>query len=568
MDGVSASVAGLMGASPTTSPDKSSLMSAGADFSALLTRAVQTEAAPRAIAASRAGLASSNGGQNPGAKTLNTDLPATDIALFGLSFQQAANPAALTTSGNSAATVAAAQTGTPPLAAQPGSNVAANLSSAIASTTSAQGSATPSAQTAIDGQAPPASNAAAPATPNLTTATTNLASGTVQTSTDANPSTQTTASSSLASAPTASPDTSVIKATATPSTSTPNAAANLTAQNTPALSNAPATADQQSASPQTGTTNANGTAQAAATTAQPGSQQVLAQNGTIVQSAQMIQNPATQNQPTQNVPTRSRQSAAQSGIAATSSTAANTGSGTTAQTANGTASPASAPVNTTTAGSTGNAATSAASSNLQTLAELAPENINIPTTEDLSSDLPELDASDTIRDTLQQASSAARGHNASVLPHMRGAPTAATQAWSGIIQRFDGRAQQFEMRLDPAELGRVDVKIEITKDNTARIMMMVTNTDAMSELSRSVKALEQALSDSGIDLQEGGLNVELSQNESGSFTFSRDSDDNEDVNHSSTAQNAAQQDTDDSPAERVITPQLSIWSRHGVNLKA
>lgn len=181
------------------------------------------------------------------------------------------------------------------------------------------------------------------------------------------------------------------------------------------------------------------------------------------------------------------------------------------------------------------------------------------------SDLIEAEGGGEARET----SSSARTHGANAAPaHLRSASQVAAQAWSSVIQRFDGRAQRFEIRLDPAELGEIDVSIEITKDNKAKIVMAVRTSEAMNDLSRSARALETALAESGVDLQEDGLSFEFSSNDSSSFTFSGDNNPNEDAKPSLPAQNAAEPPPEDVSEERTVTPRMSIWTRPGVNLKA
>ena len=143
----------------------------------------------------------------------------------------------------------------------------------------------------------------------------------------------------------------------------------------------------------------------------------------------------------------------------------------------------------------------------------------------------------------------------------------AQQAWAGVIQRFDGSSRQFEIRLDPAELGKIDVSLDISEDNKARIVMRASSTEALGELSRSVDALHRALADSGIDVAEDGISFELSADSDGSFTFSGDEEHNDADNASTTEQNASDEPDNDAPTTRSLTPELSIWSRPGLNLR-
>jgi hypothetical protein len=97
---------------------------------------------------------------------------------------------------------------------------------------------------------------------------------------------------------------------------------------------------------------------------------------------------------------------------------------------------------------------------------------------------------------------------------MQSAPQAVVQVYTRFVERFDGRAQRFEVRLDPAELGRVDVRIEIGADRKVHAVLAAHDSAALTDLMRGQRALERALSDAGIDLKDGGVKFELA-NDSG-----------------------------------------------------
>ena len=94
-------------------------------------------------------------------------------------------------------------------------------------------------------------------------------------------------------------------------------------------------------------------------------------------------------------------------------------------------------------------------------------------------------------------------------PALQSAPAATIQVYSRIIERADGRAQRFEIRLDPAELGRVDVRIEIGADRKVHAVLAAHDSAALSDLVRGQRALERALSGAGIDLADNGVRFEL-----------------------------------------------------------
>jgi len=108
---------------------------------------------------------------------------------------------------------------------------------------------------------------------------------------------------------------------------------------------------------------------------------------------------------------------------------------------------------------------------------------------------------------------------------LQSAPAATIQMYHRIIERADGRAQRFEIRLDPAELGRVDVRIEIGADRKVHAVLAAHDSAALSDLMRGQRALERAFADAGIDLAENGVRFELARdNGNGSANQHRDSD--------------------------------------------
>ena len=99
-------------------------------------------------------------------------------------------------------------------------------------------------------------------------------------------------------------------------------------------------------------------------------------------------------------------------------------------------------------------------------------------------------------------------------PAQAAAPAATVQVYTRMIERFDGRAQRFEVRLDPAELGRVDVRIEVGADKKVHAVLAAHDSAALTDLMRGHKALERALTDAGFDLADGGVKFELASDSS------------------------------------------------------
>ncbi|MCH8685882.1 flagellar hook-length control protein FliK [Pedomonas mirosovicensis] len=86
------------------------------------------------------------------------------------------------------------------------------------------------------------------------------------------------------------------------------------------------------------------------------------------------------------------------------------------------------------------------------------------------------------------------------------------EAVSMAISRHVGNnATEFALRLDPAELGRIEVKLELGKDGQAVVHIQADNASTMDLLRRDAHVLERALADTGLRLDSGGLNFSLRQ---------------------------------------------------------
>ena len=106
--------------------------------------------------------------------------------------------------------------------------------------------------------------------------------------------------------------------------------------------------------------------------------------------------------------------------------------------------------------------------------------------------------------SFEGARAASTGTPANAVP----APT--VQVYTRMIERFDGRAQRYEIRLAPEELGRVDVRIEIGADKKVHATLAAHDSFALSDLMRGQRALESALRQAGVDVADGGIRFELS----------------------------------------------------------
>jgi flagellar hook-length control protein FliK len=101
-------------------------------------------------------------------------------------------------------------------------------------------------------------------------------------------------------------------------------------------------------------------------------------------------------------------------------------------------------------------------------------------------------------------------HVASAHAMARALP-AANQVAQEIIRRFDGESTQFDLRLDPPELGRIDVRLEVSRDHRVTAIVAADNPQALAELVRHARELEQMLQSAGLQLSDKGLSFDLRQ---------------------------------------------------------
>jgi chemotaxis protein MotD len=80
---------------------------------------------------------------------------------------------------------------------------------------------------------------------------------------------------------------------------------------------------------------------------------------------------------------------------------------------------------------------------------------------------------------------------------------------AAIAARAMGGAKTFEIRLDPAELGRVDVQLNVGHDGKADATITVHRPETLALLLRDSQNLERTLRDSGLDVSNSSLNFSL-----------------------------------------------------------
>jgi flagellar hook-length control protein FliK len=83
-------------------------------------------------------------------------------------------------------------------------------------------------------------------------------------------------------------------------------------------------------------------------------------------------------------------------------------------------------------------------------------------------------------------------------------------------QALQGKTR-FEIRLDPPELGRIHVQLDIAQDGSARTHLVVERAETLAMLQRDARSLEQALNQSGVKSEQGQLTFSLKDQSGQSF---------------------------------------------------
>ena len=84
-----------------------------------------------------------------------------------------------------------------------------------------------------------------------------------------------------------------------------------------------------------------------------------------------------------------------------------------------------------------------------------------------------------------------------------------------IAAKSQGGAKQFDIRLDPPELGRVEVRLSIDATGKASAHLSADQPQTLSLLQKDAPILTRALREAGLDVSQDGLNFSLRQQSNG-----------------------------------------------------
>ena len=78
-----------------------------------------------------------------------------------------------------------------------------------------------------------------------------------------------------------------------------------------------------------------------------------------------------------------------------------------------------------------------------------------------------------------------------------------------IAANVQSGKSSFEIRLDPADLGRIDVRVQIDQNGQVTSHLTVEKPETLSMLRQDAPQLQQALNDAGLKTDSGGLQFSL-----------------------------------------------------------
>ena len=112
------------------------------------------------------------------------------------------------------------------------------------------------------------------------------------------------------------------------------------------------------------------------------------------------------------------------------------------------------------------------------------------------------------------------------------ASSAGEQVAIKIQQAVGEGSDRITVQLDPADLGRVDVRMEVAQDGKAQLVVTAENRDTLDMLQRDARQLERALQQAGLDTDSGSMEFNLGQQQAEQEELARNShsDDHGQVN--------------------------------------
>jgi len=132
-----------------------------------------------------------------------------------------------------------------------------------------------------------------------------------------------------------------------------------------------------------------------------------------------------------------------------------------------------------------------------------------------------------------------------------------------VVRQFEAGNTRFQIRLDPAELGRIDIKLDVDKSGTVNARLTVERPETLDLMQRDQRALQQALQQAGLDGQKTNLEFSLRQNP---FAQQGGMGDGRGDHPGFSSRGDGFGGGDDTPAEAATTTYRGTASASGLNL--
>lgn len=131
-----------------------------------------------------------------------------------------------------------------------------------------------------------------------------------------------------------------------------------------------------------------------------------------------------------------------------------------------------------------------------------------------------------------------------------------------ITRHVNAGNNQFQIRLDPAELGRINVRLHMDDGGNVNARLVVERPETLAMLQRDAHSLERALAQAGLDSSKTNLEFSLKQNPFAGDQFASNDDNNaSDQNNSETEQNQ-----NHSPPDLAVAAYQGTVSPSGISL--
>ncbi|MFQ5625753.1 MAG: flagellar hook-length control protein FliK, partial [Methyloligellaceae bacterium] len=78
-----------------------------------------------------------------------------------------------------------------------------------------------------------------------------------------------------------------------------------------------------------------------------------------------------------------------------------------------------------------------------------------------------------------------------------------------IAQQANNGARRFDIRLDPPELGRIEVRLEVSREGQVMTHLVVERSETLDLLQRDARQLERALQNAGLNTSDEGMKFSL-----------------------------------------------------------